>query len=84
VKKTTAKGWLQLAASVDWPRQLQRAGVLLRQLRGDERDSIQADHDTEMQRGEGLHRTITETMRRAVGCVAPKPCTCSYCDETTA
>jgi hypothetical protein len=70
---------LQLAATVDWPRQLQRAGVILRRLRGDAVEQIASDHENELQRGEGLHRLINRSMRAAVGCVAPKPCTCSYC-----
>jgi hypothetical protein len=79
--KPGVKDWLALAGEVDWPRQLQRAGVLLRRLRGDDVGSIQSDHETELQRAEGLQRLITRSMRQAVGCVAPKPCSCTYCEE---
>jgi hypothetical protein len=81
MKQPAPKDWMQLAATIDWPRQLQRAGVLLRRLRGDDVESIQSDHETELQRGEGLQRLITRSMRTAVGCVAPKPCACTYCTE---
>jgi hypothetical protein len=84
MKQPSGKDWLRLAAQVDWPRQLQRAGVLLRRMRGDAAASIQADHESELQRGEGLHRIVTQAMRQAIGCVAPRPCTCSYCTESPA
>lgn len=82
MKQPTPKDWLALAATIDWPRQLQRVGVLLRRVRGDDVSVIQSDHEIELQRGEGLQRLITRSMRTAVGCVAPKPCRCTYCEET--
>jgi hypothetical protein len=50
-------------------------------LRGDDVAAIQVDHETELQRGEGLQRLITRSMRTAVGCAAPRPCACTYCKE---
>lgn len=70
---------MQLAAAVDWPRALQRAGVLMRSMRGDDAGAVQADQDLETQRGAGLQRLLEDQLRRAVGCAAPKPCTCSFC-----
>jgi hypothetical protein len=78
--KPQTRTLLALLAEVDWPRALQRSGVLLRKMRGDDAQTIQGDHELELQRGEGLHRVITDTMRRAVGCVAPAACKCSFCE----
>jgi hypothetical protein len=78
MKQPGIKDWL---AAVDWPRAAQRAGVFLRRMRGDDVAGIQADHDIELQRGEGMQRLITRSMRQAVGCVAPRPCSCTYCEE---
>jgi hypothetical protein len=74
------RGWLQLAGAIDWPRTLQRAGVLLRAMRGDATAAVQSDHELELVRGEGLQRVIGDAMRRAVGCKAPASCSCeTFC-----
>lgn len=77
--KPSTKEFLALLARVDWPRQLQRAAVLVRELRGDRRQTIEADHAAELERGERLRRSIEHVARQSLGCLAPDSCACALC-----
>lgn len=77
--KPRAKVLLAALARVDWPRQLQRASVIARALRGDARDDIHCDHVLELERVERLKQSISGVMRQQVGCTGRTDCRCIVC-----
>jgi len=82
MKPATREFW-NAFSRIDWPRQMQRAGVFLRELRGDQHGEIHADHEREIQRGRNLRAVCEKVTRQTLGCVAPDPCTCAMCLSTT-
>lgn len=62
-----------------WLRVASRATTLARALRRDRK--LEGDHSRETARASQIHRTIDETARTVVGCIAPKDCDCPMCLE---
>ncbi len=81
--KPATRETLDAMRRVDWARLFQRAGVFIRELRGDAHDAIAADHTRELKRGEDLRLACERFARNALGCVAPDPCECAVCQHTT-
>lgn len=77
--KPATKAFLAALARVDWPRQLQRASVLARALRGDDRGDIHCDHVLELERASRLRESVTDAARRAAGCSRSPRCSCVVC-----
>ena len=78
-KPNAARSLFRALGQVDWPSALQRAGVLMRALRGESAEQIAADGSKTLDRGQRLYRTVEGAARQAVGCRAPNPCDCMVC-----
>lgn len=72
-------GVARALAGVDWPRELHRAAIIVRQLRGDRREDIQADHYLVEHTSDRLEALIVTTMRHSIGCQLTPACTCLVC-----
>lgn len=66
---------------IDWLRLAHRGFALVRALRGDA--NLDDDHQRERNRAAQVRKTIDDTARAVVGCVAHKgqPCDCPVCSE---
>jgi hypothetical protein len=77
-----AKNLIGFLASQDWPTLMHKGGAFLRELRGDGADDITAEHAHARELGKKTRVGFDQIGRKSIGCVAPNPCTCSYCTET--
>lgn len=77
-------GWRELGralAAVDWPRVLSNVGTFARALRGDDHEQIQRESIRARDNATRVTTSLEDLARKAAGCVAPAPCTCSICRE---